>query len=194
MWLSAGGVAVALFISLRPGTSEPVIRMTGLALQLLGIGTVIWEISETRTLFGHPSLTSKAKGWLGRFPLLRRSAVVSATGIASSASVGNARAYGTHGPGANPTTESRLDALEKNMASIHERITQTQHEIDVESNKAADAFTREEQLRASEDRAIREKLEATGTSGVHISAIGALCLFVGVILSAAAPEISAFLK
>lgn len=80
------------------------------------------------------------------------------------------------------------------MASIHERITQTQHEIDVESNKAADAFTREEQLRASEDRAIREKLEATGTSGVHISAIGALCLFVGVILSAAAPEISAFLK
>jgi hypothetical protein len=194
VWLSVGGVAVALVISLRPGTAEPTIRMVGLGLQLFGIGTVMWGISETRALFGHASLVSKAKGWLIRFPLLRRSVVISATGVAAGSAVGKARAYGTHGPGANPTTESRLDAIEKNIASIHDRITETQHEIDVESTKTATAFTREEQLRASEDRAIREKLEATGTGGVHISAIGALCLFVGVILSTAAPEIAAFVK
>jgi len=37
-------------------------------------------------------------------------------------------------------------------------------------------------------------LEATGTGGVHISAIGASWLFVGIILSTAAPEIAEFLK
>src|ERR1019366_7612660 len=115
--------------------------MVGLALQLFGIGTVIWGISETRALFGHPSLASKAKSWLIRFPLLRRSVVISATGLAAGAAVGKARAYGTHGPGANQTTESRLDALEKNIASIQERITESQHEIDVESSKTANAFT-----------------------------------------------------
>jgi hypothetical protein len=194
VWLSVGGVLIALVVVLRPGTSELVIRLTGLILQLLGICTVIWGISKTRALFGHPSLSSKAKAWLGRFPLFRRPHVISASGIASLALVGKGRAHVTHGPGANPTVDSRLDALEKNIASIHERITVTQREMDAELNKTNDALNREEQLRATEDKAIHDKLEATGTGGVHISAIGALCLFVGVILSTAAPEIACFLK
>jgi hypothetical protein len=37
-------------------------------------------------------------------------------------------------------------------------------------------------------------LEASGTGGVHISAIGASWLFVGVILSTAAIEIAELLK
>ena len=70
VWLAVVVIGFALVVSLRPNTPEPVIRLTGLVLQLLGIATVIWGISETRALFGHPSLRSKAKAWLGRFPLL----------------------------------------------------------------------------------------------------------------------------
>jgi hypothetical protein len=193
-WLAAAVVCVALVMSLRPHTTEPVIRLTGLVLQLLGIGTVIWGISETRALFGHASLTSKARAWLGRFPLLRRNVVVAAGGVALSAAVGKGRAHVTHGPGANPTIDTRLEALEKNVTSIHERISQTQKEMDEEFQKTTDALKREEQSRQAEDRAIREKLEATGTGGVHISAIGALWLFVGVILSTAATELAELLK
>jgi hypothetical protein len=194
VWLSAGVICVALVISLRPHTTESVIRLTGLVLQLLGIATVIWGISETRALFGHPSLASKAKAWLSRFPLLRHNIVVSVGGATLSAAAGKARAYITHGPGANPTIDARLEALEKNVTSLHERISQTQKEMDVEFQKAADALRREEQTRQEEDRAIREKLETTGTGGVHISAIGASWLLVGVILSTAAIEIAEFLK
>jgi hypothetical protein len=39
-----------------------------------------------------------------------------------------------------------------------------------------------------------KKLEATGTGGIHISAIGASWLFVGVILSTAAVEIVQWLN
>ncbi len=53
---------------------------------------------------------------------------------------------------------------------------------------------REEQVRQAEDNAIRMKLEATGTGGVHISAIGASWLFAGIILSTAATEIASLLK
>jgi hypothetical protein len=66
--------------------------------------------------------------------------------------------------------------------------------MDEELRKTADALKREAQSRQTEDTAIREKLEATGTGGVHISAIGASWLFVGVVLSTAATEIAQLLK
>jgi hypothetical protein len=120
--------------------------------------------------------------------------VIRANSGTFSVAVGKARAYVTHGPGAVPTIEARLDALEKNVTSIHERITQAQKEMDEEFQKTADALKREEQSRQAEDNVIREKLEATETGGVYISAIGASWLFVGVILSTAATEIAALLK
>ena len=194
VWVSIVVIGVALVISLRPHTTEPVIRLTGLSLQLLGISTVIWGISETRAFFGHPSIASKIKAWLNRLPSLRRKVTLVAGSAKLSAVFGKARAYGIVGAGPNPTIENRLDAIEKNVTSIHERISQTQKEMDEEFQKATDALKREEQSRQAEDSAIREKLEATETGGVHISAMGAVWLFVGVILSTAAPEIAIVLK
>jgi hypothetical protein len=170
-WLCAAVICAALVISLRPHTTEPVIRLTGLVLQLLGIGTVIWGISETRALFGHPSLASNANAWLSRFPLLRRNVVLAVGSATHSLTAGGkVRAYGTQGPGANPTIDARLEALEKIVASIHERIMQTKKEMEEDYQKTRDALKREKKSRQAEDRAIREKLETTGTGGVHISA------------------------
>lgn len=193
-WLALGVIGVALAVCLRPHTAEPAIRLTGLILQLLGIGTVAWGISETRALFGHPSLAAQAKAWLGRFPLRRRNIVlaVSAGSIATGAS--NARGYVTRGAGPSPTIETRVDALEKNIELIHERISGTEKVMEEEFRKAADAVSREQQTRRTEDQAILGKLEATGTGGVHISAIGASWLFVGVVLSTAGIEIAEWLK
>ena len=193
-WLSLGVIGVALAVSLRPQTPEPVIRLTGLVLQLLGIGTVIWGISETRVLFGHSSFAAKAKSWFERFPLRRRNIVLAVGAASLSAATCKARGYVTQGPGPNPTVDTRLDALEKNVSLIHERISGTQKEMDEEFRKTAEALKNEEQTRQAEDNAIRAKLEATGTGGVHISAIGASWLFVGVVLSTAGVEIAELLK
>jgi hypothetical protein len=193
-WLSIAVNAIALAVSLRPGTGEPLIRLTGLVLQLFGISTVILGISETRKLFGHPPFARKAKEWLHRFPLLRRDVVIAVSGVSMSACAGKVRAFGTHGPGENPTTEARLAALEKNINALHDRISATQNETDQEFMKAADALKHEEQIRQEADAAIAGRLEATGTGGVHISLIGASWLVVGVILSTAAAEIAVLLK
>ena len=193
-WLAATVICVALVVALRPHTAEPVIRLTGLCLQLLGIGTVIWGISETRALFGHPSFASRARAWLGRFPLLRRDAVVAVSGVALSAAVGKVRAQVIHGPGPNPSIQTRLVPVARNINSLHEDISQLQKEIDEDLRKIADALKGETQSRQTEDRAIQHKLEATGTGGVHISAIGASWLFVGVVLSTAATELAQLVK
>lgn len=193
-WLSLGVIGVALAVALRPQTSEPVIRITGLVLQLLGIGTVIWGISETRALFGHPSFAAKAKSWIARFPLRRRNIVLAAGAASLSAATCKASVYDMRGPGPNPTIDTRLDALERNVSLIHERISGIEKEMDEEFRKTAEALKNEEQTRQAEDNAIRAKLEATGTGGVHISAIGASWLFVGVVLSSAGVEIAELLK
>lgn len=194
-WLAAGVILVALVISLRPHTPEPVIRITGLILQVLGIGTVIWGISETRALFGHPSFAAKAKSWLARFPLFRRNIVLAAGAGSFASATCKARGHITHGPtGTNPTVEARLESLERNLVLIHERISCTEKEVDEELRKATEALKNEEQARQSEDYLLHEKLEATGTGGVHISAIGASWLFVGVVLSTAGIEIAEFIK
>lgn len=194
-WLAIGLILVALAISLRPHTSELVIRLTGLVLQVLGIGTVIWGISETKALFGHPSFALKAKSWLKRFPLLRRN-IVFATGAGSlGLAACKVRGHITQGPtGRNPTIEERVDSLERNIALIHERISGTEKEMDEEFRKVTEALKDEAQARQAEDNLLREKLEAAGTGGVHISAIGASWLFVGVVLSTVGIEIAEFLK
>lgn len=193
-WLTLGVIGAALIVSLRPHTSESVIRLTGLVLQLLGIGTVIWGISETRALFGHPSFAAKAKSWFERFPLRRRNIVLAVGAASLAAATCEARGYVTQGPGSNPTVDTRLDALERNVSLIHERISGIEKEMDEEFRKTAEAIKNEEHQRQTEDNAIRAKLEATGTGGVHISAIGASWLFVGVVLSTAGVEIAELLK
>lgn len=190
LWLALLVCAIALVIALRPSTTEPVIRLTGLALQLLGIGTVAWGIAATRALFGLPSIVSVARSWLARFPQLRPRTVSGRVDITLPGPTVLARGYVSHDPGPNATLDARVVALEKNIAGVNERLDQTQREMDDQSHKTEAAIRQAEEIRAAEDRAIREKLEATGTGGVHISAVGALWLFLGVTLSTASPEIS----
>lgn len=114
-WLSAGVILAALIVSLRPNTPEPVIRLTGLALQILGIVTVIWGISETRALFGHPSFAARAKSWLTQFPLLRQNIVIDVPCADLSALKTKARVILTHSPKPNSTTEDHIESLERNI-------------------------------------------------------------------------------
>jgi hypothetical protein len=134
-WLALGVIAFALIVSLRPQTPEPVIRLTGLVLQLLGIGTVIWGISKTRALFGHPSFSVKVKSWFERFPLRRKSPVQATVAAILSDATLNARGYVMQGPGPNSTVETRLNALEENISSIHERISSIERVMDEEFRK-----------------------------------------------------------
>ena len=113
VWLTLGVIAVALTVALRTHTPEPVIRLTGLILQLLGLCTIIWGIYETRALFCHPSFASKAKLWFGRFPLLKKNIVLSATGCSMGVAMGKIRGHITHGPG--QTLETRIVMPSKRM-------------------------------------------------------------------------------
>lgn len=60
--------------------------------------------------------------------------------------------------------------------------------------KIIEKVSTESQHRMSEDEALAKKLESTATGGVHITAMGAVWLFVGVSLSTAGTELALWLK
>ena len=122
LWLAVGVVVGAGIVALRPGTSEPVVRWTGLILQLLGIANVIIGIEQTRRLFNHPSLLSIAKAWLGEFPPYKRNIVMGAAAGSFGIAGAKARGYVTSNPPPNASIEDRVASLERNVGHLNKRI------------------------------------------------------------------------
>ncbi len=88
--------------------------------------------------------------------------------------------------------EERVLALEKNLPIVHARISAAEKSIDDNYQKTKDLLAAEERHRKASDESLSQRLEATATGGVHITAIGAVWLFFGVILSTAPQEIHKF--
>jgi hypothetical protein len=190
LWICICGVAVALTACLANPT-ESCIRLTGCALQLLGVGTAAWGISETRALFGHPTLVGRLSKWWSRRPRPRRGQVINAAASACAmSSTTGARAHVTHPVSGEPTLQNLAESISENVRLIHERITRTGQEIDRESDRREVALREERRSREEADATIRRQLESTATGGFHISAIGATWLFLGVILGSASVEVS----
>lgn len=173
--------------------SEKNIRLVGLALQVLGIGTVIWGISATRRQFGHPPVIRLVLSWFRRFPLIRRPAYLQPEGISSGASVVGGRLVTVFTPNPSAPLEERLVHIEQGLATLQKRIEGAESQIDRESSIAHGKVLVESRTREAADKEIMSALESSSTGGIHISAIGALWLFVGVILSTASHELAAWL-
>jgi hypothetical protein len=121
--------------------------------------------------------------------------VVSASAnIAAGNATVQGRAYVTGNAPAGAPIEARVEVLESNLRRVNERLDQTQRELDEEFRKVNASLKQEEAIRLSEDDLTRRKLEASETGGIHITAMGALWLFVGVTLSTASTEISKWLR
>ncbi len=186
-------VAIPVLSGLRYGADEAMIRFTGMVLQLLGIGTVAWGIHTTRKEFGHPGIFTVWRRRLSRFPPFGKR-VETGTGHATlPAFICSGRGHHLVSAGPEATTEARIQALEANLQIVHDRVSQTQNEIDQGFRKYSDVLKQEEQARIKEDQNICAKLEATETGGLHISAMGAFWLFVGVIMSAVPVELAKWL-
>lgn len=193
-WLAVGIVGVASAIALRPGTTEPVVRWTGLVLQLFGIVTVIIGIEQTRKLFNRPSLLSIARAWFKELPPFKRKIVMGAMAGSVGMAGMKARGYVSSNPPPNAGIEERVGSLERNVGHLNKRIDDAFQELDkVESAQTA-ALEKEKQERTAEDAKIASKLETSGTGGLHISAMGALWLLIGVTLATGSVEIAKWLQ
>lgn len=173
---------------------EVVIRIAGMVLQLLGIGTVAWGIHLTRKEFGRPSVFTVWRKRLNRFPAFGDSGATASFNIPFPIMTGRGRGHSSVSAGTNPTIDARIQALEENLKLVNDRVSQTQNEMDQEFRKQTDALKQEQQIRSDEDQHIRAKMESINTGGLHISAMGALWLAIGVIMSSIPSELAVWFK
>lgn len=193
LWLALSIVTPSI-IYIDINTTEQSIRISGLILQLLGIATVAWGIKKTREQFDHPSLLTQGVKWLLDFPPYGgRTITASIQGVLAGA-IGSARGHTWHPTDEKATIEERLISIEKNLAIINSRITQTESEIDRKTSEISEELKTEKTTREASVKEINNKVEATSTGGLHISAIGALWLFTGVTFSTISNEIFTYLK
>jgi hypothetical protein len=192
-WIAIAVVFSSLFFALQKGRHEYELRLTGLWLQALGIGTVAWGIRETRILFGRPSLFSSMFKSIKSFPKYHgRTVYIEAKETLSDTFT--ARGHIFSAALSDATIEERVATIEKYIKNIHVKIIKIENDIDDKTRAQREQLNIERQERTQNYHELNTKLEATETGGLNISAMGALWLFIGVILSTASVEISTFLK
>jgi hypothetical protein len=188
-WLTLLVVVVSLTIALCPDTSETRIRLTGLVLQLLGVGTVGFGIAKTRRFYGKPGVFAKAAAWFRRIPRLTRPSVTGAGSLAVGLTNVSASGYVGRVMGAGAKLEERVAALEANLQDLNGRHDETKRLLDKEVRERGEALDAERRARTTAEDEIRDKLELSDTGGLDLSVTGLVWLAVGLSLSTASVEI-----
>src|SRR5687767_10104961 len=168
-WVALFVIVGAIVVSFRPAASEFQIRLVGLILQWLGIGTVALGLHKTRKLFGSPRFGALLRKWIGRFPRWR-GRIVGGVGTAVETDTAlRARGYGWHRMDPAASVEERLTAVIKNVEGLNKRVVDAQAELDSQGQEQSDALSAERSSRARADEELRLRLEAAHTGGINIS-------------------------
>lgn len=193
-WLCLVVCAVAFAAVYSLGATEQAIRIAGLLLQLAGILTVVWGIVTTRQFFEMPSPTKVFKDWLARFPLRRPQAISGTATVTLAGEAVAAHGYTSWVDDPSLPLEERVLRLAKNVPLFHERIINFQAQLDSDVTQLNAAIKRESSERAEQANALNQRVVRHGTGGLHISAIGAVWLFVGAILGTASQELARWVR
>lgn len=181
-------IGVAWFIS---ALSEPGIRISGMLLELLGIGVVAKGLSETRMLFGRPSLYQSFLGWAERRPRFGAARyVLNAEGGSFTVNGSDsAMAHGTVGTSAH-TLDDRVTLLERRLNLADTQIQEGRRKLEEETVNRTEAIRSEKVERIEGDAVARKQLEEAVVGGINLETVGIVWLACGVTLSSLSKELA----
>jgi len=168
-------------------------RYAGLALQLLGVATVIRGLRDRGRLFDKPPLLVSAKAWLGNFPTFSpKSVTLSASGLAMTSASGTLsvdvwRAYRDE-----DAIEQRFIALAQNLDTVREELSQTATRLADQVGSVQEALRGEQSSREAEIQRLSRKLVDLGAGGLHVELVGVVWLVAGIVLATVPAELALF--
>jgi hypothetical protein len=173
---------------------EVVVRVSGVMLELLGVGITAFGLETTRKNFGKPALLTLVKRWWAlrpKWPQPRVAYVSSST--AGGAATGSVRVWAW-------TTINPRDPIETQIAALNENAERMRRDliaIDAKQtqlgNRVDQRFQEVFQAHAQTESSLRQKLESALTDGLMISFIGLIWVVLGVLVATMSPEISCLL-
>lgn len=192
LWLAITGICIGVAIPCY-WCSEKAIRLSGLFLQLCGIITVVWGIISTRQFFGLLPVREIFYSWWLEAPFRQLPVIYGSCSATLSSSV-KGHGYTTYPLDHSAPVDERIRSLEHNISMLHECVSSLYSDI---LRKQAELNVRdfEHRTRLEEVHSkITTDLQSFGTSGLHISAIGAAWLFIGAIMGTASQELAVLFR
>jgi hypothetical protein len=112
-----------------------------------------------------------------------------AGGVSVSVPVVSARGHVWSPIDSTQPVEQQLLALKRNVERLDKQVDEIRSELESITRKQSDALSEEQKARRVADHEIHKRLEAAETGGLHITLIGVIWLFVGVLLATLSLEI-----
>jgi len=193
LWLAITGICIGVVAPFCYGYCEKAIRLSGLALQLCGIITVVWGIISTRQYFGLLPIREIFHSWWLEAPF-QKLPIIGVRGSATLSLTAEGHMHTTYPLDHSAPVDDRIKCLELNISMLHERISgvhsDTMKKYAKLNDRVCENGTRLEEVYSK----TTTDLKSFGTSGLHISAIGAAWLFIGSIMGTASQELAAWFR
>lgn len=184
-WLFGLAICAALACFISNSNWSAFVRVFGMWLQLAGVCLVIHGIGESRRFFNRPgfwkSLHLVFKELVDIFratKIVSGSVNVNLPGVSAKGMVGTIRT--------KPTTEERLDELERAMVEIRATIETRLNQLSENFDKVINA---ERTARVHDHQRISGQLETVAIGSVRIQLGGAFYILLGVAFSSMPDEI-----
>ena len=183
------GLAVAI-----PKPPVDTLRYAGLALQILGIATVMRGLRDRGQLFQKPTLFAQFRNWAGRIPRLNPKPIQLSVNMSSQANASaTLSAVVWRGNRKDDSVDARLDALFENIETLRQQLSEETARVLRETQLVRCSIESETQSRVKELTEIRSRLATLGAGGIHIEMVGVIWLFLGAMLATVPGELASFL-
>ena len=178
-------VVGALIAIIWPCPVEREVRLIGMALQLLGVVTILMRLRAAHRQFPRQMLN---RWWLRRPKFRVGSTVVSGTGTAMS--MATARVEARVIPGPQATIEQQIKMLEDNYARLGDAVGGLDREVKKRIDDLSTKLTAETASREAGDKKTEEQVREATVGTLHLDAWGVIFFVVGIIAGTASPEIA----
>lgn len=164
------------------------LRMLGAALELVGVGTVWYDLSRSAAKVGKDGILNRTMKWLGVL-VLNRPVIASASASISSSIASAMRATQRRPLNAMASVEERLENLEKNQSYIDQDLDASWKKIDTVSQDLRRGLATEREERDKQVQEILGSLADVAAGSYALLLFGVVWLSVGLLISGFSHEL-----
>jgi hypothetical protein len=165
------------------------LRLWAMILQLIGAYTVWHDLIGTARDFNQSGIIRRTISWIKR-GISNRTIILTTTGSAQGNSSTSARIRQRTPIDPTLPPEERLTAVENNLQFIDGNIADINKELNQSTRQLETKIKSEASQRKDSIRTIEERMRESATQNLPILQFGAWWVFVGIVLSTLAPEIT----
>jgi hypothetical protein len=190
-WMVLSGIAIAaVFGFALSKNASASVRYAGAILQVFGLGTVAFGLSQIRRYFCRPSLLERVFAWLRQLgATFRRPTPITLEAHAGGFATVSGEAALIHKAGRDSSLDRRVTILEENLNRLRVELDAKDQKIRNDLSTLTGTIEEERRARETEVRRISSQLEELAVGGLHLELVGITWLTLGVVGASIPDEI-----